>query len=190
MNIIVWKNDSGAVVVKSPSPGALAILTIEQIAEKDVPPGRPYKIMDSADLPDRTFRGAWRVDDADLIDGVGGDYGRGSVNDCAAFSDGTIRIRRTGDRIEKPAKRMVAAPLSLHIDIDGAKSIAHNRRRAARDAELQPLDEEQSQARGRSNAEILADKEAILSKHDQIQIDIDAAATVEELSAIVLGLSE
>jgi len=35
-------------------------LTIEEIAAKDVPVGKPYKIVDVADIPtDRTFRNAW-----------------------------------------------------------------------------------------------------------------------------------
>lgn len=35
-------------------------LTIEEIAEKDVPDGVPFKIIDMSDLPtDRTFRDAW-----------------------------------------------------------------------------------------------------------------------------------
>ena len=35
-------------------------LTIEEIAAKDVPAGKPYQIVDVADIPsDRTFRNAW-----------------------------------------------------------------------------------------------------------------------------------
>ena len=35
-------------------------LTIEEIAAKDVPVGKPFKIVDVADIPtDRTFRNAW-----------------------------------------------------------------------------------------------------------------------------------
>ena len=35
-------------------------LTLEEIIEKDVPAGVPYKIVDAADIPtDRTFRNAW-----------------------------------------------------------------------------------------------------------------------------------
>jgi hypothetical protein len=46
--------------------------TIEEIAAKDVPAGKPYKIVDVADVPsDRTFRSAWSVDESDLTDGFG-----------------------------------------------------------------------------------------------------------------------
>jgi hypothetical protein len=38
-------------------------LTVEQIAQKDVPAGLPYLIVDAADIPaDRTYRQAWRAD--------------------------------------------------------------------------------------------------------------------------------
>jgi hypothetical protein len=46
--------------------------TIEEIAAKDVPAGKPYKIVEVADIPsDRTFRNAWEVDVNTLTDGVG-----------------------------------------------------------------------------------------------------------------------
>lgn len=55
--IIYPTNDGGvAIIVPAPECG----LTIEQIAAKDVPAGKPYKIVDAADIPtDRTFRNAW-----------------------------------------------------------------------------------------------------------------------------------
>ena len=35
-------------------------LTVEEIAAKDVPQGKPYKIVDVSEIPsDRTFRDAW-----------------------------------------------------------------------------------------------------------------------------------
>lgn len=72
--IIIYKNDNGGVSVIHPSPEALAIYGIEAIAKKDVPAGKPYKIIDSSELPDRSQRNAWEVDDALLTDGVGADY--------------------------------------------------------------------------------------------------------------------
>lgn len=49
------------------------------IAAKDVPVGKPFKIVDVADIPsDRSERAAWEVDEALLTDGVGADYGVGS----------------------------------------------------------------------------------------------------------------
>ena len=55
---IIYPTDEGGVAVIIPAPECG--LTIEEIAAKDVPQGKPYKIVDAADIPsDRTFRGAW-----------------------------------------------------------------------------------------------------------------------------------
>jgi hypothetical protein len=76
---IIYTNDDGSVSVIVPAPECG--MTIEQIALKDVPFGKPFKIIDVSDLPtDRTQRNAWNVDEADLTDGVGADYGIGSEN--------------------------------------------------------------------------------------------------------------
>ena len=70
--VILYKQDNGVVAIIRPTEEALAMYGIEAIAAKDVPAGKPYKIVSDADIPsDRTFRAAWTVDDADLTDGVG-----------------------------------------------------------------------------------------------------------------------
>ena len=57
---IIYPNDDGGVSVMTPMPEALKTMTIEEIAIKDVPTGKPYKIVDASDIPtDRTFRNAW-----------------------------------------------------------------------------------------------------------------------------------
>jgi hypothetical protein len=57
---IIYPTDEGGVAIVIPSPEALETMTIEEIAAKDVPAGKPYKIVDVADIPtDRTFRNAW-----------------------------------------------------------------------------------------------------------------------------------
>lgn len=69
---IIFQNDEGGVSIIVPSDEALNKYGIAAIAAKDVPAGKPYKIVDVADIPsDRTFRGAWEVDAATLTDGVG-----------------------------------------------------------------------------------------------------------------------
>jgi len=71
---IIYQNDDGGVAILIPTEECLATHTIEAIAAKDVPAGKPYKIVDVADVPsDRTFRSAWEVDEASLTDGVGAD---------------------------------------------------------------------------------------------------------------------
>ena len=66
---IIYQNDTGGVAVIVPCDCGL---TIEQIAAKDVPTGKPYKIVDVSEIPtDRQWRNEWTVDEADLTDGVG-----------------------------------------------------------------------------------------------------------------------
>ena len=69
---IIYPTDDGGVAIIIPAPECLVEHTIEEIALKDVPHNKPFKIVDVADIPsDRTFRGAWTVDEAELTDGVG-----------------------------------------------------------------------------------------------------------------------
>ena len=59
-----------AVVIPAPNTK----YTIEQLALKDVPAGKPYKIIENTDIPtDRTFRNAWEYDfgTQDNVDGFG-----------------------------------------------------------------------------------------------------------------------
>lgn len=59
---IIYPNDEGGVSVIVPAPEC--DLTIEEIALKDVPQGKPYQIVDVADIPsDRTFRNAWTYEE-------------------------------------------------------------------------------------------------------------------------------
>jgi hypothetical protein len=72
MKRIIYKSEDGGLCVIIPAEEALASLTIQQIADKDVPAGLAYKIVDVADIPtDRTFRNAWTVEDSELTDGTG-----------------------------------------------------------------------------------------------------------------------
>jgi hypothetical protein len=60
---IIYPNDDGGVSILIPA--SECGLTIEEIAAKDVPAGKPYKIVDVSDIPtDRTFRDAWEYVDA------------------------------------------------------------------------------------------------------------------------------
>lgn len=55
---IIYPTDDGGVAVIVPA--AECGLSIEAIAAKDVPAGKPFKIVDVSDIPeDRTFRAAW-----------------------------------------------------------------------------------------------------------------------------------
>jgi hypothetical protein len=55
---IIYPTDDGGVAVIVPATECG--LSIEAIAAKDVPHGKPFQIVDVADIPtDRTFRNAW-----------------------------------------------------------------------------------------------------------------------------------
>lgn len=57
---IIYQTDEGGVAIIIPAPEALETMTIEEIAAKDVPAGKEFKIIDTVDVPtDRTFRNAW-----------------------------------------------------------------------------------------------------------------------------------
>lgn len=57
---IIYPTDDGGVAVLIPTPEYLANHTIEELAIKDVPKGKSYKIVDTVNVPtDRTFRNAW-----------------------------------------------------------------------------------------------------------------------------------
>lgn len=54
---IIYPTDDGGVAIIIPADCGL---TINEIAAKDVPEGKPYQIVNVADVPtDRTFRNAW-----------------------------------------------------------------------------------------------------------------------------------
>jgi len=52
---VIYPNDEGGVSIVVPAPGVS-----QEDVLKAVPAGKPYKIVDVADVPsDRTFRDAW-----------------------------------------------------------------------------------------------------------------------------------
>jgi len=56
MKRILFPNDNGGISIIVPTESVEA-------AMKDVPAGKPYLIVDAADIPtDRTFRDAWTAD--------------------------------------------------------------------------------------------------------------------------------
>lgn len=60
MKRIIYKTEDGGVAIIIPTPEWLETHTIEELAEKDVPAGAEFQIVDVTDIPeDRTFRNAW-----------------------------------------------------------------------------------------------------------------------------------
>jgi hypothetical protein len=70
--VIIFLQDSGIPAVVMPTQEALDAHGIMAIAIKDVPAGRPFKIINAADLPTEPQE-AWVIDEADLTDGIGGE---------------------------------------------------------------------------------------------------------------------
>jgi hypothetical protein len=67
----------------------------------------------------------------------------------------------------------------IAINLNKAKTIAHEKRRAARDAEFAPLDVKATIPNYADDAEF--ERQMIRDKYDAIQADIDAAKTLDEL---------
>lgn len=58
-----------------PAQDVVRLYGIDAIAQKDVPFGKPYKIIAASEVPkDRALRQAWIVEDAQLIDEVGASF--------------------------------------------------------------------------------------------------------------------
>ncbi|MBM5801690.1 MAG: hypothetical protein FJ077_12840 [Cyanobacteria bacterium K_DeepCast_35m_m2_023] len=82
----------------------------------------------------------------------------------------------------------VAAGAAVEVDLDQAKEIGHDKRRAARAEEFAPLDRVISlQLPGMDTTAAEAGRQLIRDKYAQVQADIDAAASPDEIKA-ALGL--
>ena len=69
------------------------------------------------------------------------------------------------------------------ININKAKNIAHDERRAARTEEFKPLDVKATIPSEAAQAE--TDRQAIRDKYAAMQAAIDAAVAVEEIKAVM-----
>ena len=66
MNIF-YTNSEGAVSIIYPTSEALSLLTLDEIAQRLVPEGLKYWIVDPSVIPaDRTYRDAWELDESQL----------------------------------------------------------------------------------------------------------------------------
>jgi len=73
----------------------------------------------------------------------------------------------------------------ISINIDRAKAIGHDMRRASRAQEFAPLDIKATIPAEAAQAE--AERQAIRAKYAAIQAAIDAAATADEIKAALEG---
>lgn len=74
----------------------------------------------------------------------------------------------------------------IEININKAKEIAHDMRRAKRAENFAPLDDIiAKQIPGKSATEAEADRQAIRDADAALQLEIDAADTADELKALI-----
>lgn len=66
MQVIIFPQDNGSVSVIYPAPEFAD--QIEAVAAKDVPDGKPWRIIDAADLPSRDSRDNWRWTDSGTLE--------------------------------------------------------------------------------------------------------------------------
>lgn len=75
------------------------------------------------------------------------------------------------------------------INVEKAREVAHDARRAKRAAEFAPLDDAiAKQLPGVDIAEVEGQRNGVRVKYEKAQTDIDKAATVEEIKAVIGGL--
>lgn len=56
--VIIYPKDDGGVAIVVPAPECG--LSVQEVADKSVPSGKPYRIINRSEVPlDRTFRNAW-----------------------------------------------------------------------------------------------------------------------------------
>lgn len=104
--VIFYKNDAGNIATVIPTPEFVAAIGIDAIAHKDVPAGRPYRIINAAEIPAdiANLSHLFDVADADLNTGVGHDYGVGSFWGVVGYGEGVAIVRHaaTGEEKEVP----------------------------------------------------------------------------------------
>lgn len=110
---IIYSTPEGGVAVIIPAPDCG--LTMEQIAEKDVPKGAALEIVDASTIPsDRTFRNAWERS------------GR-------AIDHNMPKARTIAHKKRRAARASEFAPLDIEATIPAQAAQAEAKRQAVRD---------------------------------------------------------
>ena len=77
---IIYPNSEGGISIITPT-GALPV---EDVAQKDVPAGTPYLIVEDNVIPsDRSFRDAWETDFSNVTDTAMGEAAWRSANEAS-----------------------------------------------------------------------------------------------------------
>lgn len=97
---ILYKSVEGVLAVMTPADNCE--LSLIEIAEKDVPAGHPYKIVNADMLPEEDqYRNAWTIDDSLLTDGVGGDHGNPAESGYLVNPTNRDGTEKTKEEIQK-----------------------------------------------------------------------------------------
>lgn len=178
------------------SPFLKSGLTLEEIAAKDVPFNLLFKIIDSDALSKvEGFSTAIEFSKAEA-DGVGADYGVGSVNAVIGFDENRraitrkIKIKNINgrnceyiDASSKAIKQSIVTEIipsnttNVKVNMNKARDIHMGRIRGARDIKLAKLDIEQ--LKGEDVAE---EKQTLRDLPNTF--DLTSASTPEELKAL------
>lgn len=92
--VIIYKQDNGTVAIIRPTEEALLKYGIDAIAQKDVPAGSLYKIIQTTDIPADIahLSHLFDVADTDLTDGIGALYGNGTPWGVIGYGDTTVTV--------------------------------------------------------------------------------------------------
>lgn len=74
---IIYKNSYGGISIVTPSKDIIELMSIDDLAKKDVPDGVEFWIIEDSDIPtSRVFRDAWELDENELGEpsGVGAPF--------------------------------------------------------------------------------------------------------------------
>lgn len=115
MQVIMYKNDTGGISVIYPTPEALELFSIEEIAKKDVPMGVSFTILEKDTLPfDRFFRNAW-IDVKDKIE------------------IDLVKAKNLGHEFRRKCRQEEFAPLDVEATIPSKAQEAETKRQVIRD---------------------------------------------------------
>jgi hypothetical protein len=113
---IIYPLDNGGVCIVIPAPQYLEEHTIEEIAEKDVPKGVHYTIINTSDISeDKTFRDAW-------------EYSNGKINTNFVKAQKITKERLRIERIPLLQAQDVAFQRALEDGSDTSKIVAEKKR--------------------------------------------------------------
>ena len=88
MRVIIYKHTDNIPAVIIPTSDSIKNHSIMEIALKDVPEGKPFKIVEQSELPEDISQEFWLIDDADLNDGIGGESYEFEPKEDAVIEEG------------------------------------------------------------------------------------------------------